>query len=126
MCAPVWRLWFTLETCQKPGPRRCGVTSSRMLVEGGLMVLESTVTERSTTVFIRPPRNLQAAQKGSDARRRPKVAREAYSPYVERATEGANEADGPFSAACYGFRAMARAAPVSSTMCSPVSARSAR
>jgi hypothetical protein len=28
------------------------------------------------------------------------VAREAYSLYVERATEGANEADGPFSAAC--------------------------
>ena len=48
MCAPVWRLWWTLETCQKPGPRLCGVTSSRMLVEGGLMVLESTVTERST------------------------------------------------------------------------------
>src|SRR6266849_4096240 len=41
----------------------------------------------------------QAAQKGPDARRRPKVAREAYSLYVERATEGANEADGPFSAA---------------------------
>jgi hypothetical protein len=28
------------------------------------------------------------------------VAREAYSLYVERATEGVNEADGPFSAAC--------------------------
>src|SRR5713101_3975396 len=41
----------------------------------------------------------QAAQKGPDARRRPKVAREAYSLYVERAIEGANEADGPFSAA---------------------------
>src|SRR6266568_1200461 len=41
----------------------------------------------------------QAAQKGPDARRRPKVAREAYSLYVERAAEGANEADGPFSAA---------------------------
>jgi hypothetical protein len=27
------------------------------------------------------------------------VVREAYSLYVERATEGANEADGPFSAA---------------------------
>jgi hypothetical protein len=25
------------------------------------------------------------------------TAREAYSPYVERAVEGANEADGPFS-----------------------------
>ena len=42
----------------------------------------------------------QAAQKGPAARRRPKVVREAYSLYVERATEGANEADGPFSAAC--------------------------
>ena len=42
----------------------------------------------------------QAAQKGPDARRRPTAAREAYSLYVERAAEGANEADGPFSAAC--------------------------
>ena len=29
------------------------------------------------------------------------AAREAYSLYVERAAEGANAADGPFSAACY-------------------------
>jgi len=28
------------------------------------------------------------------------AAREAYSLYVERADEGANEADGPFPAAC--------------------------
>ncbi len=35
--------------------RLCGVTSSRILVDGGLMVLESTVTERSTT---RPMRSL--------------------------------------------------------------------
>src|SRR4026209_2755761 len=47
MWAPVCRLWFTLDTCQKPGPRRCGVTSRRMLVEGGLRVCSSTVTERS-------------------------------------------------------------------------------
>src|SRR5436190_13676198 len=47
MWAPVWRLWRTLDTCQKPGPRRCGVTSSRRLVEGGLSVVPSTVTERS-------------------------------------------------------------------------------
>ena len=40
-------------------------------------------------------------QKGPDARRRPPAAREAYSLYVERAAKGANEADGPFSAACY-------------------------
>src|SRR5216684_1558550 len=44
----------------------------------------------------------QAAQKGPDARRRPKAAGEAYSLYVEPAVEGANEADGPFSAACEG------------------------
>ncbi len=48
-------------------------------------------------------KNPQAAQKGPDARRRPPAAREAYSLYVERAAKGANEADGPFSAACYGF-----------------------
>src|SRR5262249_54553494 len=47
MWAPVCRLWFTLDTCQKPGPRRCGVTSSFMLVEGGLKVFSSTVTDRS-------------------------------------------------------------------------------
>jgi hypothetical protein len=46
----------------------------------------------------------RAAQKGSDARRRPKAAREAYFLYVERAAEGANEAAGPFSAARYVFR----------------------
>ena len=45
-------------------------------------------------------KNPQAAQKGSDARRLPTAAREAYFLYVERAAEGANEADGPFSAAC--------------------------
>ena len=58
----------------------------------------------------------QAAEKGSDARRRPalrverplaarrglsKSAGEAYSLYVESAVEGANEADGPLSAACF-------------------------
>jgi len=42
----------------------------------------------------------QVAQNGSDARRRPKAAREAYSVYVERAAEDANEADEPFSATC--------------------------
>src|SRR5207244_12939218 len=50
----------------------------------------------------RPARSfkyLQAAQKGPDARRGPKAAGEAYSLYVEPAAEGANEADGPFSAA---------------------------
>src|SRR6266540_1054120 len=49
----------------------------------------------------RRDRGEQAAKKGPDARRRPTAAREAYSLYVERAAEGANEADGPFFAACY-------------------------
>ena len=48
-----------------------------------------------------PHRKLrQGGEKGSDARRRPKAAGEAYSLYVEPAAEGANEADGPLSAAC--------------------------
>jgi len=42
----------------------------------------------------------QAVEKGPDARRRRKVAGEAYSLYVEPAAEGANEAEGPLSAAC--------------------------
>ncbi len=56
--------------------------------------------------FPQPADNPQAAQKGPDARRRPRAAREAYSLDVERAAEGANEADGPFSAA--GYRARPR------------------
>src|SRR5215813_6440012 len=64
------------------------------------------------------PYREQAVEKGSDARRRlafrderrplagarrypSRSAREAYSLYVERAAEGANDADGPLSAACY-------------------------
>jgi acyl-CoA thioester hydrolase len=43
----------------------------------------------------------QAVEKGSAARRRLKTAREAYSPYVTLTVEGANEADGPLSAACF-------------------------
>jgi hypothetical protein len=43
-------------------------------------------------------------EKGPAARRRPKAAREAYSLYVERAVEGANEADGPFSSLYWGIR----------------------
>jgi hypothetical protein len=39
----------------------------------------------------------QAAQKGPDARRRPRAAREAYSLYVERAAEGANLLGGGFA-----------------------------
>jgi hypothetical protein len=41
--------------------------------------------------------NVEGDEKGPDARRYPKAAREAYSPYVERAAEGSNEADGPLS-----------------------------
>ena len=43
------------------------------------------------------PNHLRAAQKVQHARRRPSAAREAYSLYVERAAEEANEADGLFS-----------------------------
>ena len=42
----------------------------------------------------------QGGEEGPVARRRPKAAGEAYFPYVEPAAEGANEADGPSSAAC--------------------------
>jgi hypothetical protein len=42
--------------------------------------------------------SLSVGEKGPVARRRPKSAREAYSLYVERAIEGANEANGPLSA----------------------------
>jgi len=45
-------------------------------------------------------KNSQAVEKGPAARRRLKAAGEAYSLYVEPAAEGANEADGPLSAAC--------------------------
>src|SRR5260370_37219011 len=55
MWAPVCRLWFTLETCQKPGPRRWGVTSSFMLVEGGLKGFSSTVTDRAMKRLMRGP-----------------------------------------------------------------------
>jgi hypothetical protein len=47
------------------------------------------------------PPTSEAAQTGPDARRRPRAAREAYSLYVERAAAGANEADGPVSAASF-------------------------
>ena len=43
------------------------------------------------------PMTLSVGEKGPVARRRPKSAREAYSLYVERAIEGANEANGPLS-----------------------------
>jgi hypothetical protein len=40
----------------------------------------------------------ESGEKGSAARRRPKSVREAYFLYVDRADEGANEADEPLSA----------------------------
>src|SRR5215510_1403452 len=46
-----------------------------------------------------PPVPSTAAEKGPDARRRPKAAGEAWSLHVEPAGEGGNEADGPLSAA---------------------------
>src|SRR5215471_7117867 len=46
-----------------------------------------------------PPVPSTAAEKGPDARRRPKSAGEAWSLHVEPAGEGGNEADGPLSAA---------------------------
>src|SRR5207249_2858315 len=45
----------------------------------------------------KPPPGQPGDEKGPAARRRPKAAREAYFLYVERAAEGANEADGPLS-----------------------------
>jgi hypothetical protein len=45
----------------------------------------------------RKGKNSQAAQKGPDARRRPRAAREAYFLYVERAAEGANLLGGGFA-----------------------------
>ena len=39
------------------------------------------------------PQTLSVGEKGSVARRRRKAAREAYSPYVERAADSATEAD---------------------------------
>ena len=71
MCAPVWSPWLTLETCQKPGPRRCGVISTRMLVEGGLIVLLFTATERSMSLAISAPPNLDYSQRATEKRASP-------------------------------------------------------
>src|SRR5262245_51118217 len=75
-----------------PDANRSGVTAPcfRSIIDAPLV----------GTGFIGSPNNSQDAQKGPHARRRPTAAREAYSLYVERAAEGANEADGPFSASC--------------------------
>ena len=79
------------------GPEKAPHTSKRSERPGKGVALRDTVILRQAPS--RMQKNTQAAQKGPDARRRPPAAREAYSPYVERAAKGANEADGPFSAA---------------------------
>src|SRR5713101_6855134 len=75
------------------GPARTRVRSSTRNPARGSG--ESTVIDCS---FCR--KTAEGAEKGPDARRRPKAAGEAYFLYVEPAAEGANEADGPLSAAC--------------------------
>ena len=80
-------------------PRR---RSHRHLRRSPLSCSEAASQSPLRRVFL-PSRMLkqsQDAKKGPDARRRPMAAREAYSLYVERAAEGAKEADGPFSASC--------------------------
>src|SRR5215472_5611984 len=74
---------------------RAGCSTARLRAHGCLPA------QQTPAMPSRMLKSSQAAQKGPDARRRPTTAREAYSLYVERAGEGANEADGPFSAACY-------------------------
>jgi hypothetical protein len=64
----------------------------------GNCTVGSNPTPSAIFSTVRSFKILSVGEKGSDARRRPKVAREAYSLYVERANEGANEADGPLSA----------------------------
>ncbi len=76
---------------------RRGVARLRATAGAGTAGLRgAAVTKTLAALSNRILKNPQAAQKGPAARRRPKAAREAYSLYVERAAEGANEADGPF------------------------------
>ena len=63
----------------------------------GNRTVGSNPTPSATLSECEVPLTLSVGEKGSAARRRPKEAREAYSLYVERAAEGANEADGPLS-----------------------------
>ena len=67
------------------------VKAKSLRTEGGT----STEGPYAITKFTR--RRCSSGEKGPAARRRPKAAREAYFLYVDRADEGANEADGPFS-----------------------------
>ena len=63
----------------------------------GNCTVGSNPTPSAKISVVRSPRIQPVGEKGSAARRRPKLAREAYSLYVERAADGANEADGPLS-----------------------------
>ena len=60
----------------------------------------STRQQRPQSRRSAPTRTGRTLKRGPDARRRPTAAREAYLLYVERAAEGADDADGPFSASC--------------------------
>ncbi len=63
----------------------------------GNCTVGSNPTPSANLLFQDQPESRPVGEKGSAARRRPKAAREAYSLYVERAVEGANEADEPLS-----------------------------
>ena len=61
-----------------------------------LKLTQNIRTQRHGSSLIQ---EVRGGEKGPDARRRRKAAGEAYPWYVEPAAEGANEADGPLSAA---------------------------
>ncbi len=64
----------------------------------GNCTVGSNPTPSANLFFSDRPLTLPGDEKGPVARRRRKAAREAYSLYVERAADGANEANGPLSA----------------------------
>jgi len=57
----------------------------------GNCTVGSNPTPSAIFPAVKNPKVLPGGEKGSAARRRPKFAREAYSMYVERANEGAND-----------------------------------
>src|SRR5437762_12625418 len=69
------------------------------------------MAQRTRSRSLSEQRSGQSDEKGPAARRRPKAAREAYSLYVERAAEGANEANGPLSSLQGGDRDAVGAVP---------------
>src|SRR5262245_9643228 len=85
---PVMKLSMqtTSAPCSSRNSQRCEPMNPAPPVTRTLMVPAPFFTQRR-----------QGDEKGPDARRRRKAAREAYSVYVERAADGANEADGPLS-----------------------------